>query len=126
MRAWGRADVTVMDSVFVNSRAGRGGAISIVGASLAAMNSLFSNCTAIADGGGALSIVDYQCYGASATNTEVDLTGCVFEKCRALGGAGGAIMVLGSSANIQTVSLSILESSFKKYEFNDDSDASGA
>ncbi len=123
MRAWGRADVTVMDSVFVNSRAGRGGAISVVGASLAAMNTLFSNCTAAEGGGGALSVIDYQCYGASTTNTEVKLKGCVFDNCRALGGAGGAIMVLGSSANFQTVSLRILSSSFEKYGCKDGRDA---
>ena len=123
MRAWGHADVTVMDSVFVDSRAGRGGAISVVGASLAATNTLFSNCTATEDGGGALLVIDYQCYGASATNTEVSLEGCVFNNCQASGGGGGAIMVLGSSAGIQTVSLRILSSSFKKYEHNDFSTA---
>jgi hypothetical protein len=116
VRAWGQAEVTVLDSVFVDSRAGRGGAISVVGASLVAMNTRFSNCTAAEEGGGALAVIDYQCYGASATNTEVRLEGCVFDNCRAPGGGGGAIMVLGSSVHIQTVSLSILSSSFKKYE----------
>jgi hypothetical protein len=114
VRAWGQADVTVIDSDFYGSRAGRGGAISVVGASLVAVNTLFSNCTAAEDGGGALSIIDYQCYGASTINTEVSLESCVFENCQALKG-GGAIMISGSSANVQTVSLLILSSSFNKY-----------
>lgn len=116
VRAWGQADVTVIDSIFMESRASRGGAISVVGASLTASNTFFLNCTA-SDGGGAISIIDYQCYGASSTNTEVRLEGCSFASCHAPGGSGGAIKMMGSSTNIQTVSLRIISSSFTRYGY---------
>lgn len=102
-----------MESHFDGSNADRGGAISVVGASLYLTNTLFSNCTAQV-GGGALAVMDFQCYGARATNSTVKVESCIFDTCQAPGGTGGAIMVLGGSSNLQKVSLSVLSSTFNK------------
>jgi hypothetical protein len=113
VRAWGRAEASIVESVFLSSRANRGGAISVVGASLSLKNTFFSNCTA-QGGGGALSVIDFQCYGARPTHSEVKVDLCVFDTCRAPGGTGGAIMVSGGSSGLQTVTLHVFSSTFKK------------
>ena len=115
VRAWDEAEVSVADSAFVGSRAGsRGGAISVVGASLLVANTLFANCSAAAEGGGAIAAGDYQCYGASPVSTSVYVQDSTFEDCSAPMGAGGAIAGLASSGDSQPVSLRIFSSSFAR------------
>ena len=97
--SYNEAIVTVHNCTFLNSHSrGMGGAINVLGSSLLVTSSKFSNCSSL-QGGGAVSVAEYVCYGRTTiSSAPVVVESCVFENCSSQG-FGGAFFATSALAN---------------------------